>query len=344
MRLSRSGVRTLSILVFGSALLVAAGCGPRGISVVGVGAPVVANDGYELTAFLLQDENAERGAASSAGPRAIVGYIQGSDLTRSITDSIGTFAGFCAMNAPVVVVERRGVSRAGEFNLEEALHGATKSRRAADHAAVVSWALERFPPDTPLILLGASEGADVAARVAAEQPRVTHVVLLGGGGGWTQADEFRHFIRSRGEYMGMQSEAELDAKLADIRAKADSGEEWLGLPYRRWNSFMFERAAHDLLRLDCPILVVHGARDNAVPVESARALRDEFARAGRTNLTYLELPGADHTFVDAETGVSMLPLVELEVLRFAAVHGLLAERERKSLDARVRRNHPELFR
>jgi fermentation-respiration switch protein FrsA (DUF1100 family) len=106
---------------------------------------------------------------------------------------------------------------------------------------------------------------------------------------------------------------------------------------------MFVRSADDLVKVDAPILLVQGSADQSVPVESARALRDAFAAAGKTNLTYVEIAGADHSFKNVETGVSQLPRVELAVIEFLAKQGVVSAGEASANSERVRRNHPELF-
>lgn len=47
-------------------------------------------------------------------------------------------------------------------------------------------------------------------------------------------------------------------------------------------------------RIRGPLLVVHGDRDPTVPVSQSRALREHLRRPGRTQLEYVEVPGAGH--------------------------------------------------
>ncbi|CAM3369088.1 hypothetical protein SAMN04488021_1646 [Paracoccus aminovorans] len=72
-----------------------------------------------------------------------------------------------------------------------------------------------------------------------------------------------------------------------------------------WSDLIDYRAADDLLRARAPILLVQGGRDGSAPAEAARASADLFARAGRCNLAYWELPGLDHGMVDADGGSRM---------------------------------------
>jgi alpha-beta hydrolase superfamily lysophospholipase len=61
----------------------------------------------------------------------------------------------------------------------------------------------------------------------------------------------------------------------------------------------FDREAK-LLSVHAPILLVQGERDRSAPVQVARAVRDDFQRAGHSNLTYWEFAGYDHQMRDAE--------------------------------------------
>ncbi|HYX25140.1 MAG TPA: prolyl oligopeptidase family serine peptidase [Thermoanaerobaculia bacterium] len=299
---------------------------------------ITAEDGYPLVVYDLAGSRSRQ----PERPRAVLFYVQGSSCD-TVLQHAEELAGAVAMDVPVVVVERRGVQSEGEVDEAECRRFSTKERRVKDHALVLAATLKDFPAGTPVILVGGSEGGDVAAAVARRERRVTHLVLLGTGGGWNQEEEIRHFIAARGSYLGLGSGAELDAVLAKIRQAPDSLETWAGHPFRRWSSYLWEPPVRDLAQLAIPILLVHGGRDESVPVESARALRDAFAQAGKTNLTYQEYPAADHGFYDPQRKVSLLPLLEADLLRWFADQGLLSGAEREALERRVRTSHPESF-
>jgi pimeloyl-ACP methyl ester carboxylesterase len=106
---------------------------------------------------------------------------------------------------------------------------------------------------------------------------------------------------------------------------------------------LFSRPADDLLKFAGPILVVHGTADDSVPIGSARALRDEFARVGKTNLKFVEIPGVDHRFCDAKTGEAKLPLVEVAVVEWLGKQGVLGQEEAQVYLERVRAAHKGLF-
>ena len=88
--------------------------------------------------------------------------------------------------------------------------------------------------------------------------------------------------------------------------------------------------------------MVHGGRDQSVPIGSARAARDDFAKSGKRNLRLVEHSSLDHRFRDA-SGRSGVPLVELDVVRYLADSGILREEEATAFRERVVSNHPEWF-
>lgn len=336
-----SSARPLTRIVFlllAACLVAVAGCSSGGIAIATEYRTVKAADGFPLQAYTNFQWS---GGREFDEPRGVLFYVQGSeDVT--VLNATEKFAGACAMGMDVVMIERRGVQQDGTVDAATARRFATKPQRTADHRAAIDEYLARVKPSGPVILVGASEGGDVAAEVAAADPRITHVILMGSGGGWTQAEEFRWFIAEKDGYLGMESVADLDAKMAEIRADPDGDTEWLGHPRRRWATFMFDRPADDLLRVNAPILMLQGDADQNVPVGSARALRDAFAAAGKQNLRYVEYPGVDHRFQRAD-GTSVFPLVEVDIASWMRDTGALGKAEADEFDRRVRNAHPELF-
>lgn len=202
----------------------------------------------------------------------------------------------------IVGVEKRGVEfgKIGHGGAEEAgqeYHRyATLQDRGADVLLVLSaFAASAGLPDR-VLAIGHSEGADVAAKVAAEDSRITHLAFLSGGGP-SQLFDFLTIIRK-----SEQSEEEKEAEIArlwrswrEIQAEPDSTEKMFqGHAYRRWYSYLSQPPLGNLLRTQARILIVHGSLDTAVPIESADLAAVELDRAGK-DYEYLRLPGADHS-------------------------------------------------
>ncbi|MBL9120186.1 MAG: hypothetical protein JNL80_09765 [Phycisphaerae bacterium] len=343
---ARRGCVRIAFLTIVVAL--APGCSTGGISIARESRAVTADDGFPLVTHRLFEWKGSDPATEAATREAagLLVYVQGSD-DRTVLSVTEHLAGACAMGLDVVAVERRGVTPEGNVQAEVARQFCTKDRRVRDERTLIDSYLNAHPSviarAQPVILMGASEGADVAAAVAASEPRVTHLILIAGGGGWTQAEEFRHMLaEGRIAIPEVSSVAGLDQKFEDIRLHPDAEIEWFGHPYRRWSSYLFERASDHLITLDIPILVIHGDADTAVPVESARALRDRFLAAGKTNLQYVEYEGVDHTLHGTTTGASVRPWVEIDTIEWLAARGALSAEYARMFVDRVRRAHPDL--
>jgi len=176
-----------------------------------------------------------------------------------------------------------------------------EGRVAAATASIQAFLAEH--PYREVYLLGASEGATIAARVyLALRGRVDfRKVAIISGNSLSQAQEFeilaaKDGLKMPGDYRaGLNS---LKEEYPKIQADPDSiSKWWFGHPFRRWSSFLPYRALDDQLKLDVPLYVYHGRMDIATPVEGSRALAAAFAAAGKRNLLYVEDDGGHSGFM-----------------------------------------------
>jgi pimeloyl-ACP methyl ester carboxylesterase len=223
----------------------------------------------------------------------------------------------------VVLLQPRGVSSKGIVDREVFQQYETRQRRVADQIAVMDAYLANSGT-VPVLLVGSSLGGVVAADVATRDPRVTHLFMMASGGGLTQAEEGTLFAERGQMPPGIASVEELNAKFDEIRAAPDSGELWFGHPFRMWSSYLWFRPMDGLTTRPIPIFLAQGTVDTATPVESARAMRDEFDRLGLTNLTYVEYPGLDHHFSN-QAGESRLIDLQKDAYAWVAKTGLIHE-------------------
>jgi pimeloyl-ACP methyl ester carboxylesterase len=326
------------LVIFAVAIVVTFGAGGCSIRVATHQRAVPAEDGYPLSVYRLR--NTGMLGASDRLPRAVVVYITGSEDT-TVLSATPHLAGLSALGMSVYTSERRGVGPDGLVDPAAALAGCGKPTRVKDNRRVVEEAVAAAPPGTPVLLIGASEGGDVAAAVARESPAVTHLILMACGGGEAQIDSFRRTAMKDPARLGVASVADFDAAVDRIRREPQADTLWLGHPYRRWSTFAFDRVGDDIEALEIPVLFIHGGRDASVPVEDARALAESMQAAGKGNLTYREYPELDHQFEDA-SGHSGFPRIEIDTLRWLAETGLMSSAEADRAIRRVRKAHPEL--
>lgn len=286
------------------------------LRIVAYGKNVVADDGFVLTVRDLH----LKGHAQNEVPGAWMFYLVGSEPV-SVTNSAAQYAEMIAQGFVVVLLQPRGVSPDGTVDQEVFRQYETRPRRVADQIAVMD-AYLKDSAGVQVLLVGSSLGGVVAADVAARDARVTHLLMMASGGGWTQAEEMKLHVERGQMPPGIASVEELNAKFDEIKAAPDSGELWFGHPFRMWSSYLWFRSMDGLMPRPIPILLAQGTADAATPVESARAMRDEFARLGLTNLTYVEYPGLDHHFSN-EAGESRLIDLQEDVYAWVSATGLL---------------------
>jgi pimeloyl-ACP methyl ester carboxylesterase len=139
-----------------------------------------------------------------------------------------------------------------------------------------------------IILVGVSEGAWPAAKVAEVLPEITHLAIIGSGG-----DSMRKSLAALKQKGAISFDVESGWK--EISTDPRSIEkEWYGNTYRWWADVMDIDPLPDLLKLNIPIIVGIGENDESVPVESALFLESKFKEAGKNNLILRVYPESDH--------------------------------------------------
>jgi pimeloyl-ACP methyl ester carboxylesterase len=212
------------------------------------------------------------------------------------------------MGFVVLAPEKRGVrpNDLGCRCTDEYMLTNDRAQRAHDAELLLAQLSSVVPAwDGRLVIIGASEGAVVAPQIAARCPALTGVILLGGGG-WTQARELASLERRRLEAADAPRER-VDRSLADLSQAVRtivgeplSTRTWLGHgnTYRRWASYLEYSPLVDLSRIEAPIFMANGARDQSTPIESAEAVAAEFAHLGKQNLTLKRYERLDHEWRD----------------------------------------------
>lgn len=152
-----------------------------------------------------------------------------------------------------------------------------------------------------LIVFGHSEGTEVVAKLGTMNKDISHIGYLSGGGNAQYYDfilDIRKYVQ-RGEMTEEESVAEIEklfAEVKDIYSNPNSLDKmFMGHPYRKWSKSV-ESSVDNLLQITVPLYVAHGAKDKAVPIESAYLIPIEFIRKNKNNLTFKVYPKLNHSF------------------------------------------------
>ncbi len=235
----------------------------------------------------------------------------------------------------VLRVDKRGVGKSdGLLNLS------TPDDYAADARDGLAYLRSRSDIRSDQIgLVGHSEGGLLAPMVAAEDPKVAFVVLLGAPGlrgdhvlltqmrdlqraagvpkdeieaeTALKAQVFDILVReadeaeARREVMALSSGAAF-SRVFDLKARHWSGEGRfeVNVGYTIWERWMVRHDPADALRrVKVPVLALGGSKDLWVePRTNLAAIRA--ALAGDSDVTVVELPGLNHGFQTARTGAA----------------------------------------
>lgn len=179
-------------------------------------------------------------------------------------------------------------------------------------------------------LIGASEGATVAAVTASLAAETQGVVLINGVIGQPFREGWPDLVVAQTGAKGAEEQA-LRKEVAETWIKArerPTAEEVHGNTLRWWSSMIDLRPSNLLVKLNAPILLYHGDKDEMAPVASARAVAAAFEKAGKTNLTYREIPGAKHVWTRAHWNVVAPEITAFLAAQEAAAAPAAQKRER----------------
>ncbi len=152
-----------------------------------------------------------------------------------------------------------------------------------------------------IIVMGHSEGTEVVAKLGTINNKISNIGYFAGGGNAQYYDfvlDIRKYVQ-RGEMTEEEAIEEIEKlfnEVKDVYRHPNSlDKKFLGHSYKKWSSSV-EPSIDNLLKIDIPIYVAHGAKDKAVPIESAYLIPVEFIRKKKNNLTFKVYPNLDHSF------------------------------------------------
>ena len=180
--------------------------------------------------------------------------------------------------------------------------------RAETAAAAIDYVAKKLPIDqSKIVVMGFSEGSQVAPRVAVLNKKVTHVVCLAGNA-LNQLYDF--LVEARLQVERQELTAEQGQQIVDslyreyakiYQAPQATDKSWFGATYQKWSSFSQPTPLESMLQLNIPILYIAGGKDHNQTIVTMDYARLEFLRRGKSNLTYRVFPNANHYFEEITT-------------------------------------------
>jgi pimeloyl-ACP methyl ester carboxylesterase len=167
--------------------------------------------------------------------------------------------------------------------------------------------VKKLPIDTDqIIVMGYSEGSQVAPAVAVLNKKVTHVVCMVGN---ALNHLYDFLLEARLKVERNQLTPEQGQQLADslytvyeniYSDPLSTTKTWYGFTYLKWSSFSKTTPLENMLKLDIPILYIAGGKDYNQTILDMDYAKLEFLRKGKKNLTYKVYPYSTHFFQEQQ--------------------------------------------
>jgi pimeloyl-ACP methyl ester carboxylesterase len=198
--------------------------------------------------------------------------------------------------------------------------------RAQSASITIDYLMRKLQIDsTQVVIIGHSEGSQVAPAVAVDNSKVTHVVSIMGN----CLNQLYDFIIQerinveKGITTSKESQQIIDSlyyeydKIYSSPNSIDST--WYGETYYKWSSFTLKTPIEYMLELDIPILYIGGGADQNQNIINMDFAKLEFMRKGKKNLTYKVFPDYDHFFQEHVKENGNLKLID----RFQEVNNFI---------------------
>ena len=156
-------------------------------------------------------------------------------------------------------------------------------------------------------VIGVSEGGQVAAELSQGNTNVCSLVVIGDGG-LTFRAAAKILDDRHGKNNFSKAFTQVDSDPTTIKKSV------FGYTHRYWSSFLDRDPTPVYLSISQPIFLIHGERDDSVPVESSKYVEDRFKEAQKNNLNLLIVPDANHVL--KQNGVDKKPEIMSKISEF----------------------------
>ena len=240
-------------------------------------------------------------AAASPGQAIILVSGSGCD---DFAARLPNFFALYPATVNVYILEKPGVTKGADGSKCSVDFSASDQfdQRLSDHLKFIEQEPDlKKMPQRSIVILGFSEGGALAPYIARDCKKIGWLATAGSGG-LQQSEEFLIFAdRGIAPYANPFSRQYFLQVYADIkRDGANLEKEFFGHSYAYWSGHLFSDPMKVYASLDIPMLAAMGEKDESVPIESGRALRDYFLQHPEKDFQFIEFAGASHGLRTAE--------------------------------------------
>lgn len=175
--------------------------------------------------------------------------------------------------------------------------------RAQTASKALDYVVNKFSVDKKhVVVMGYSEGSQVAPRVAVLNRNVTHTICIVGNA-LNQLYDFvieARMSAAKNEQSSVEAQKTVDSLFtAYSKIYSDptsTSKKWYGATYLKWSSFSNNTPLENMLMLNIPILYIAAGKDNNQTIIDMDYAKLEFLRKRKSNLTYKVYPDCNHYF------------------------------------------------
>lgn len=168
---------------------------------------------------------------------------------------------------------------------------------AAGLAALVDHLVgRRKKPPQYILVVGASDGAPIAALASALSPSISHVAMISGGGD----NQLKEFVLLQSNPLTGKTNENSNDRLRDVfqmfdtvRRTSEESKVLFGHPVKRWKAAFSISVTNALSNAKAAVYLVSSTDDNAVPIASTDLLAASLIAGGK-DIVFERIPGADH--------------------------------------------------
>lgn len=258
----------------------------------------------EKTSFLRKDGSAATayiGTPDNSDSFPVVIYIDGSHM-QTVKNNFSVLSHlYNSGKIGIVAIEKRGITE-DAINVNEFHAYDCYENRLEDYIQLVNELNEKATKwNGQIIFLGSSEGGKIAPKLTLHfADKTMGTILISSGGGLPFGEEIKYQIKQIAiENNNEFNESKLDRQIEDqyemILNHPYSLKKYYDKTYKWFASYLKNNLLEDILCINAPILMVHGALDDHIPVESADFIKTAFDEMGKENLTYLRYEDLAHS-------------------------------------------------